>query len=91
MIGGAHFFAGRFAEAVPNLLLQIQEDPSVAHAYRLLAACYAHLGRLGDAREIITRLRAITPAVMPRASVMRNPADRELFHSGLRLAAGEAD
>jgi TolB-like protein/Tfp pilus assembly protein PilF len=91
MIGAAHFFAGRFAEAVPKLLLQIQEDPSFPHAYRLLAACYAHMGRIDDAREIITRLRAITPVVMPRASVMRNPADRELFLSGLRLAAGEAD
>jgi hypothetical protein len=44
----------------------------------------------GDAREIITRLRAI-PVVMPRTSVMRKPADRELLLSGLRLAAGEAD
>ena len=91
MIGAAHFFAGRFAEAVPKLLLQIQEDPSFPHAYRLLAACYAHMSRIDDAREIITRLRAITPVVMPRTSVMRNPADRELFLSGLRLAAGEAD
>jgi adenylate cyclase len=91
MIGGAHFFAGRFAEAVPNLLLQIQEDPSLPHAYRLLAACYAHMGRIDDAREIIARLRAITPEVVPRTSVMRNPADRELFLSGLRLAAGDAD
>src|SRR5271154_376345 len=63
MMGAAHFFAGRFAEAVPKLLLQIQEDPSFPHAYRLLAACYAHMGRLDDAREIIARLRGNTPGV----------------------------
>jgi TolB-like protein len=91
MIGGAHFFAGRFEQAVPKLLLQIQQDSSFSHAYRILAASYAHMGRLDDAREIITRLRAITPVVIPDLSYLRNPADRELFLSGLRMAAGEAD
>jgi hypothetical protein len=45
--------------------------------------------RLDDAREIVERLRAITPAVMPDASFLRNPEHRELFLSGLRMAAGE--
>ena len=57
--------------------------------YRVLAACYAHMGRLDDAREIIRRLRAITPAVVVPATRFRNPEHRELFLSGLRLAAGE--
>jgi hypothetical protein len=47
------------------------------------------MGRLDAAREIVTRLRAITPVVMPDASRFRNPEYRELFLSGLRLAAGE--
>jgi predicted Zn-dependent protease len=91
MIGGAHFFAGRFAEAVPNLLLAIQEDPSFPVPYRYLAACYAHMGRLGEAREIVSRLRAVTPLVIQDTSPMRNPEHRELLMSGLKLAAGEAD
>jgi tetratricopeptide (TPR) repeat protein len=49
-IGGVHFLARRFDEAVPKLLLAIQEDPSFPQAYRHLAACYAHMGRL-DGRE----------------------------------------
>ena len=89
-IGAAHFFARRFDEAVPKLLLAIQEDPSYPVPYRYLAACYAHMGRLDDAREIVTRLRAITPVVIPDASFLRNAEHRELFLSGLRLAAGEA-
>ena len=89
VIGMAHFLSRRFAEAVPKLLLAIQDDPGFPNPYRVLAACYAHMGRLDDAREIVERLRAITPVVIPDASYLRNPEHRELFLSGLRLAMGE--
>jgi TolB-like protein/tetratricopeptide (TPR) repeat protein len=88
-MGAAHFVGRRFDEAVPKLLLAIQEDPSYPPPYRYLAACYAHMGRLGDAQEIIEQLRAITPVVIHAASHLRNPEHRELFLSGLQLAAGE--
>jgi adenylate cyclase len=90
IIGAAHFYNRRFDEAVSKLLLPIQEDPSYPQPYRVLAACYAHMGRLDEAREIVRRLRAITPVVMPYASYLRNAEHRELLLSGLRLAAGEA-
>jgi TolB-like protein/class 3 adenylate cyclase len=89
VIGIAHFFRRRFDEAVPKLLLAIQEDPSIPGAYRFLAACYAHMGRLDDARNIVGRLQAVTPVVLPDTSFLRHPEHRELFLSGLRLAAGE--
>jgi TolB-like protein/class 3 adenylate cyclase len=89
VLGMAHFFARRFDEAIPKLLLQIQEDPSLPPAYRFLAACYAHMGRLDEAREIVARLRPITSVVIPDASHFRNAEHRELLLSGLRLAAGE--
>jgi adenylate cyclase len=89
LMGGAHFLARRFNEAVPKLLLGIQEDPSHPQPYRILAACYAHMGRLDDAREIVERLRAITPIVVPTTFPLRDPEHRELLLSGLRLAAGE--
>jgi adenylate cyclase len=88
-IGLAHFFSRRFDEAVPKLLVAIQDDPSFPNPYRYLAACYAHMGRLDDAQGIVTRLRAITAAVIPDASRFRNPEHRELYLSGLRLAVGE--
>jgi adenylate cyclase len=90
VIGYAQLFGRRFDEAVPKLLLAIQEDPSHPQPYRSLAACYAHMGRLDDAREAVARLRSITPIVVPDASYLRNPEHRELLLSGLRLAAGEA-
>jgi TolB-like protein len=89
IIGSAHFLARRFDETVPKLLLAIQEDPSFPHPYRYLAACYAHMGRLDDAREIVERLRAVTSVAIPGGMGHRNPEHRELLLSGLRLAAGE--
>jgi adenylate cyclase len=90
IIGFAHFLCRRFDQAVPKLLLAIQEDPGWTQPYRYLAACYAHMGRLDDAREIVARLRTITPVVVPPLVPFRNPEHRVLYLSGLRLAAGEA-
>ena len=85
----AHFFARRFDEAVPKLLLAIQDDPSFPAPYRFLAACYAHMGRLDDAREVLAQLRAISVVVIPDVSHFRNAEHREVLLSGLRLALGE--
>jgi adenylate cyclase len=89
-LGVAHFISQRFDQAVPKLLLAIQDDPSQAGRYRFLAACYALMGRLEEARETVKQLRAITSAVMPPVdSFLRNAEHRELFLSGLRMAADE--
>jgi tetratricopeptide (TPR) repeat protein len=89
VIGFAYFFKHLFEEAASNLLLSIQEHPGFPNSYRALASCYAHMGRLDDAREIVARLRLITPVIIPNANHLRHPEHRELFLSGLRLAAGE--
>jgi pentatricopeptide repeat protein len=88
-MGTAYFFKHQFDEAAANLLLAIQDDPGYPGSYRTLAACYAHMGRLDEAREIVGRLRAITSVVVPSDLPNRDPEHRELFLSGLRLAAGE--
>ena len=90
VMGMAYFFKRRFDEAAAKLLLSIQDHPGFPRSYRFLAACYAHMGRLDEARAIVARLRAITPLVVPSDLPLRNPEHRELFLSGLRLAAGEA-
>jgi hypothetical protein len=74
---------------VPKLLLAIQHDPNMPLPYRFLAACYAHMGRLDDAREIVARLHTIMPVVMPSTLPYRKPEHRELLLWGLRLATGE--
>jgi TolB-like protein/class 3 adenylate cyclase len=90
LLGAAYLVSRRFEEAVPKLLLAIQEDPNYPPPYRSLAACYAQMGRLDEARQVVTRLRAITSVVAPDISYVRNPEHRELYLSGLRLAAEEA-
>jgi adenylate cyclase len=88
VVGCAHF-SRRFEEAALKLLAAIQELPSHLYSYRYLAACYAHMGRLNEARQVVERLRLMTPQIVPSATHLRNPEHRELFLSGLRLAAGE--
>jgi TolB-like protein/Tfp pilus assembly protein PilF len=87
-IGVAHFFARRFEEANAALLQSLQEKPNWVPSYRFLAACYAHMGRLDEAKETLKQLRTQTNAVIPSVSHWRNPEHRELFLTGLHAAAG---
>jgi tetratricopeptide (TPR) repeat protein len=88
VMGVAYFCKRQFDEAASKLLLAIQDNPGSSLTYRFLAACYAHMGRLDEARATVAKLRALTPLVVPRDQPWRNPEHRELFLSGLRLAAG---
>jgi TolB-like protein len=90
VMGQAYFFKRQFEEAASKLVLAIQEHPETPTQYRFLAACYAHMGRLDAARELVKRLRAVASVVVPDDLPYRNPEDRELFLSGLSLAAAEA-
>ena len=90
-IGVAHFLSRRFGDAAARLVESLEEIPTWPVTYRFLAACYAHMGRLDEAREVVERLRTITTVVVPSATPYRNPDHSELFLSGLRLAAGEAE
>ena len=72
-----------------NLLVMIQEHPGAPFSYRFLAASYAHLRRLSEARKTICRLRAIAPVAITDPSYLRDPEHRDVLLSGLRLAVGE--
>ena len=86
VIGAALLFERRFDEALPKLLLATQDDPSFPTPYRYLAACYARMGQLDEARKVIARLRSITSSVVSGGDCFRKPEHREWFLSGLRLA-----
>ena len=90
-LGTAYFLKHQFAEAAATLLASLEQAPSLPVGYQLLASSYAHMGRLDEARQVVKRLRAITPVVIPTIILYRNPAHRELFWTGLRLAMGEAE
>jgi adenylate cyclase len=88
-VGVGHLLTRRFGEAASVLRISLEEFPHFAQTYRFLASAYVHLGRLDDAREIVKRLRTITSVVVPGHFPLRNLEQREIFLSGLRLAAGE--
>jgi tetratricopeptide (TPR) repeat protein len=91
VIGEAYFFKRQFDEAAAKLLLSIQDHPGYPPSFRFLAACYAHMGHLDDARAIVARLRVVTSRLVPNDLPFRNPEDRELLLSGLRLAMGDTE
>jgi adenylate cyclase len=59
-IGIAHFAAERYEEAV-NWGQQLLERRQSEFAYRMLAASYAHLGRLDEAEEALQEALQLEP------------------------------
>jgi TolB-like protein len=87
VIGAALVLSHRFEDAIPRL----EDGGSNPILLRWLAACYAHLGRLDEARDVAARLRAMGAVVVPDYPLpYRNSEHRELLLSGLRLAMGES-
>ena len=89
IMGSAYFFNRRFAEAAEKLALSVRAYAGWPLPYRTLAACYAHMGRLNDARAVIDQLHALGSVTATEINRYRRAEDRELLLSGLRLAAGE--
>jgi adenylate cyclase len=89
-IGMGHLFARRCEKAAEILALALQEIQEWPAALRFMASCLAHLERLEEAQEMVKRVRALTPVLIPNANHWRIAEDREFFLKGLRLAAGES-
>jgi adenylate cyclase len=89
LIGAAHFFCRRFDQAVPNFLIAIQEDPSRPGNYRFLAGLLRLSGTYRRGTGDRGAAAGYDPIVIHDATFLRNAEYRELFLSGLRLAAGE--
>jgi adenylate cyclase len=90
-VGLGHFFARRSEKAAKMMGLSLQENSRWPPTLRHMASCLAHMGRLEEAQEVVKRLRAITPVVIPSAEHWRIREDREYFLEGLRLAVGETE
>lgn len=85
-IAAAHMTCHRFNEALSVVLVVVEEDPSPI-AYKALIACYAHLGRLAEAREALGRLRSTSPETTPPPNRLLAlvPEFAKLVQSGLQL------
>jgi adenylate cyclase len=87
----AHLFAGRSDEAASWARKASHEQPNWASAWRLAAIAYALSDRIVAAREAMTRLRELDPALrlsnLPRlAPPFRRPEDLARWTEGLHKA-----
>jgi adenylate cyclase len=89
-MGICHFFQRRFDKAAAVLEASFLELPTYTLTLWFLAACYAQMGRLSEAREFAAR-QAIGPGGpwLVVGQMFSNPEHRELVLSGLGLATGE--
>jgi adenylate cyclase len=93
-VGTQHFLLGlaylckrQFDRAAQHLKMAVQEHPGAPHITRNLAACYAHMGRLAEAREMFERVRAMGAPIIHEQS--RGSEHENLIEAGLRLAMGQ--
>ena len=86
-IGIAHFFNGRFDQAVSRLRVVVQEFPRWATPIAALVSCHAHLGFLGEAEAVAGQMRVADPLLAPTANQFRHAKHRELFMPGMKIAA----
>jgi tetratricopeptide (TPR) repeat protein len=66
----AHFYAGRYDEALKWAKMALRELPDNHGALRICAASCALAGRAEEAAKMVSRLRELNPAL--RASNLRN-------------------
>lgn len=91
LLGAAYLRKRQFDKALPWLLTAVQERPMSILAHTLLAACYAHTGRLDEARQILDRKRELSRLATSAAPEVYDAEFRSLVMSGLRLAMGESE
>jgi adenylate cyclase len=89
-MGICHFFQRRFDQAAALLEASFDELPSYPNTMWFLAACYAQMGRLDDAREFAAR-HGIAPGGqwLTVGPGFGTAGQSKLLLSGLRLATGE--
>ena len=88
-LGQARLQQGRFGEAV-TLLRECLQELENARCHALLAACFGHLGRGGDAKSALARYHALTDRPISETArlFMNDPAQRQLFLDGVARAEG---
>ena len=86
----ALFILGRYEEALAQIERAVVGMPAHANALALLAACYASLGRMTDARNAVQRVRVASPdftlGYIRKTLSYANAADLDMLCSLLETA-----
>jgi adenylate cyclase len=90
-LGLAYLFLKRYSEAVAPLREFVSQSPNHRPGRAWLAAAYAHLGQLEDARAQAAQIRRLDPHFIAartfrRATTFWRPEDAEHIADGLRKA-----
>lgn len=88
-ISAAHYFAGRYLEAVKWARQAVQLRPGILGGHRILCASLAQAGLITEARAALDHLRLLHPGLSiawVKQSVPYTPAPMDLFLDGLRKA-----
>jgi TolB-like protein len=95
IVGGGHFFAGRYDQASWWAEKGLRERPDWAGAARAAAASHALAGRLDQARKAMVRLRQIDPTLrvsdLRRMFPHRRPDDLARFEEGCERRGCRSD
>ena len=86
----AHFFAGRYDDALKWSEKTLREKPSFLPSLRMVAMSHALAGRLELAKDAIARAREIDPTLristLTAQLPLNRPEDRAKYEEGLRRA-----
>ena len=86
-LGMCHFFEGRFDEAAAFLEDSFRELPTYPLTGWFLAACYARMGRVNEAREFASRQGIVRDGNwLAIHRLLGHAAHRDMALSGLKLA-----
>ncbi|MEJ2122367.1 MAG: tetratricopeptide repeat protein [Alphaproteobacteria bacterium] len=88
--GYAELSQERYDEAAECARLSLQTNPDFPAALQLLAASYAQLGRIDEARDAIDQLLRVVPGQTVETAgsqlPLKRPEDMERYLDGLRNA-----
>ena len=89
-MGNAYYMLGRDDEAVTQLRESAWQMPNLRITQLWLAAAYAQLGRLSEARAAADEVRRIEPHFTierwKRTAVYKRPEDAQRLFDGIRKA-----
>jgi tetratricopeptide (TPR) repeat protein len=86
----AHFYAGRYGEALLQVEQALQESPDLTPALRVSAAANALVGRTEHAQDVMARLLGIDSTLrisnLKNLIPLRRPEDMARLTEGMRKA-----
>jgi len=89
-LGFAYYLLKRYGEALPPLRACVSRAPNMPAGRKAMAATYAQLGRLDDARAQAAELLRVEPFFTirgaPPVMAFKRPEDAEHVSIGLRTA-----